>query len=67
MKEAAAFVVLVVLAFVLVVVSVKYDEDACAARGGKLHCTTSSGVSSGGHVVTLTNCDCYTPDGRLLP
>jgi hypothetical protein len=48
--------------------SVRSEQD-CHARGGVIHCTTSSGYTfgrNGGSPTTLTTCDCYWPDGRVL-
>jgi hypothetical protein len=48
-------------------VSIKDNED-CQARGGVVHCTTSSGYTVGknGGPTTLTTCECYWPDGRIM-
>jgi uncharacterized membrane protein len=56
-----------VLALAVGVLAWLHDERECASRGGKLHCTSSTGWSTDGHAVTLTNCNCYTQDGRLIP
>lgn len=46
------------------------ERDACRAKGGIYHCTSSTGmgISTNGKSVITSNtaCECYTTDGRLL-
>jgi len=63
----AVIVLCVALLGVCVWAGMKDDED-CRSRGGVIHCTTSAGYTygKGGGPTTLTTCECYWPDGRVL-
>jgi hypothetical protein len=66
-------------ALALVVACLAYEaahaddaKNACQARGGVYHCTSSTAVGfntgkGGGVTVTpIEQCDCFTQDGRVL-